>query len=188
MNSSTLTAPVVAGSDRLLGRKVLVTGSSKGIGRGIAIRLAQQDAAPQRPRQAEIADRPNPTQPVGQAERRRRSRGVPGIVGQRLRHRDDVLDRRRADSVLSGTVASRPTDARKPFRSSTMSEYSSGTSGKAPPGPQGARRDNTGSIRPTSNAAGRDASAAECSRNYAAGHLATTAHRNSNEPTPYSFV
>jgi glucose 1-dehydrogenase len=44
MRSSTLTAPVVAGSDRLLGRKVLVTGSSKGIGRGIAIRLAQEGA------------------------------------------------------------------------------------------------------------------------------------------------
>src|SRR5205809_3302747 len=43
-----------------------------------------------------------------------------------------------------------------------------------PPAPQGARRDNTRSIRPTSNAAGRDASAAECSRNYAAGHLAST--------------
>ena len=36
------TAP--ATSDRLLGRKVLVTGSSKGIGRGIAIRLAQEGA------------------------------------------------------------------------------------------------------------------------------------------------
>ena len=34
----------VTRSDRLLGRKVLVTGSSKGIGRGIAIRLAQEGA------------------------------------------------------------------------------------------------------------------------------------------------
>jgi NAD(P)-dependent dehydrogenase (short-subunit alcohol dehydrogenase family) len=44
MNSSTLTAPTVTRSERLLGRKVLVTGSSKGIGRGIAIRLAQEGA------------------------------------------------------------------------------------------------------------------------------------------------
>jgi glucose 1-dehydrogenase len=44
MNSSTLTAPLVSRSERLLGRKVLVTGSSKGIGRGIAIRLAQEGA------------------------------------------------------------------------------------------------------------------------------------------------
>jgi glucose 1-dehydrogenase len=44
MNTSTLTAPTPALSERLLGRKVLVTGSSKGIGRGIAIRLAQEGA------------------------------------------------------------------------------------------------------------------------------------------------
>src|SRR5204863_200013 len=44
MISSTLPAPAGALSERLLGRKVLVTGSSKGIGRGIAIRLAQEGA------------------------------------------------------------------------------------------------------------------------------------------------
>src|SRR2546427_544194 len=44
MDSSTLTMPVGTRSDRLLGRKVLVTGSSKGIGRGIAMRLAQEGA------------------------------------------------------------------------------------------------------------------------------------------------
>jgi glucose 1-dehydrogenase len=44
MESSTLTPPVGKSSERLLGRKVLVTGSSKGIGRGIAIRLAQEGA------------------------------------------------------------------------------------------------------------------------------------------------
>jgi glucose 1-dehydrogenase len=44
MNSATLTASVSPVSDRLLGRKVLVTGGSKGIGRGIAIRLAQEGA------------------------------------------------------------------------------------------------------------------------------------------------
>src|SRR5437773_12108428 len=44
MNSSILTAPARTRSDRLLGRKVLVTGSSKGIGRGIAVRLAEEGA------------------------------------------------------------------------------------------------------------------------------------------------
>jgi glucose 1-dehydrogenase len=44
MESSTITAPVVTSRERLLGRKVLVTGSSKGIGRGIAVRLAQEGA------------------------------------------------------------------------------------------------------------------------------------------------
>jgi NAD(P)-dependent dehydrogenase (short-subunit alcohol dehydrogenase family) len=44
MDGSTLTAPVETRSNRLLGRKVLVTGSSKGIGRGIAIRLAEEGA------------------------------------------------------------------------------------------------------------------------------------------------
>ena len=44
MTSATLAAPTATGSERLLGCKVLVTGSSKGIGRGIAIRLAQEGA------------------------------------------------------------------------------------------------------------------------------------------------
>jgi glucose 1-dehydrogenase len=44
MNGSTLTAPTGARTARLLGRKLLVTGSSKGIGRGIAIRLAEEGA------------------------------------------------------------------------------------------------------------------------------------------------
>ena len=43
------------------------------------------------------------------------------------------------------------------------------------PAPQGARRENTRSIRPTSNTAARDASAAECGRIYDTGHLALAA-------------
>src|SRR5919112_5299175 len=42
--NQTIAAPRATRSERLLGRKVLVTGSSKGIGRGIAIRLAQEGA------------------------------------------------------------------------------------------------------------------------------------------------
>src|SRR5215471_15018316 len=44
MDTATLTAPRIETRGRLSGRKVLVTGSSKGIGRGIAIRLAQEGA------------------------------------------------------------------------------------------------------------------------------------------------
>ncbi|HET9270501.1 MAG TPA: SDR family NAD(P)-dependent oxidoreductase, partial [Vicinamibacterales bacterium] len=40
----TETPRMTAGTGRLLGRKALVTGSSKGIGHGIAIRLAQEGA------------------------------------------------------------------------------------------------------------------------------------------------
>jgi glucose 1-dehydrogenase len=43
MNTVTMSAPAATG-ERLLGRKVLVTGSSKGIGHGIAVRLAQEGA------------------------------------------------------------------------------------------------------------------------------------------------
>jgi hypothetical protein len=44
-------------------------------------------------------------------------------------------------------------------------------SGGEAPALQGARRENTWGIQPTSNAAGRDASAAECHRNYESQHL-----------------
>ena len=44
MDSATLTERATESRGRLSGRKVLVTGSSKGIGRGIAIRLAQEGA------------------------------------------------------------------------------------------------------------------------------------------------
>src|SRR3954449_10743976 len=44
MESSALTTAGRTRSARLLGRRVLVTGSSKGIGRGIAARLAQEGA------------------------------------------------------------------------------------------------------------------------------------------------
>ena len=44
MNRTHHATPGSAGSERLLGRRVLVTGSSKGIGRGIAVRLAAEGA------------------------------------------------------------------------------------------------------------------------------------------------
>jgi glucose 1-dehydrogenase len=44
MSEVTMTAPAAVRGQRLLGHKVLVTGSSKGIGRGVAIRLAEEGA------------------------------------------------------------------------------------------------------------------------------------------------
>jgi len=44
MDTMTMTPQAAAGTGRLLGRKALVTGSSKGIGYGIALRLAQEGA------------------------------------------------------------------------------------------------------------------------------------------------
>jgi glucose 1-dehydrogenase len=44
MNTMTMTPQVLPATGRLLGRKALVTGSSKGIGHGIAVRLAHEGA------------------------------------------------------------------------------------------------------------------------------------------------
>jgi glucose 1-dehydrogenase len=44
MNTMTIASQTEPATGRLLGRKVLVTGSSKGIGRGIAVRLAREGA------------------------------------------------------------------------------------------------------------------------------------------------
>ena len=44
MDTMTLTPQIASGAGRLFGRKALVTGSSKGIGYGIALRLAQEGA------------------------------------------------------------------------------------------------------------------------------------------------
>jgi glucose 1-dehydrogenase len=44
MNNAVVSSPVNSGGDRLHGVRALVTGSSKGIGRGIAVRLAREGA------------------------------------------------------------------------------------------------------------------------------------------------
>ena len=65
-------------------------------------RDADQREAAERSGQAAGADPPDSARPPRQARRRRRPRRVPRVIRQRLRHRLDLLRRRRADRVLSG--------------------------------------------------------------------------------------